>query len=60
MQAHRGEVPDEVVLHLRQSKTDQHRAGATRNHYCATEEDYCLVRVLWLLRTEGPPGGPGA
>lgn len=54
--------PDEVVLHLRQSKNDQFRAGVTRNLYLGPSQDMCPVRVLWRLRAEGggaTPSGPG-
>lgn len=41
--------PDEVVLHLRASKNDQFRAGASRNHLVNDHTEYCAVRALWTL-----------
>ena len=45
-----GEEPDEVVIHLRGSKTDQYRAGASRNHYRAEDPGFCVVNMLWKLK----------
>lgn len=59
MQTHPpGTEPDEVIIKLRQSKTDQFRAGTTRNLFRGPEADFCPVRVLWALR--GTHGGHGA
>ena len=51
-----GEEPDELVLHLRQTKNDPFRAGTSRNHCWGPEPDFCPVRLLWRLKQEGLAG----
>jgi hypothetical protein len=49
------EEPDEVIIRIRGSKTDQLNAGEVRNHYVSKEkEGLCVVRALSELRKTFP------
>jgi hypothetical protein len=40
------EAPDELVLCIRGSKTDQYNRGEIRNHFLSGDADLCVVTVL--------------
>jgi hypothetical protein len=41
-----GEVPDEVVIRIRGSKTDQYNVGQVRNHFLSGHTYLCVVKAL--------------